>query len=471
MHHRVSYGLACLAAVLKQHGHDCVIFDGEFSLMNHLESYEPVIIDVERYRQNLECDSPLWLKTEQRLDDIIDKFHPEFIGITMPTAKYGIATKIARHIKSRNSNIMVIAGGPHGTILPDETIQSGCFDVVVRGEGEQTIVELIEAVRAGRPVQDVPGCTIMDRGQVVHALPRPLLQNLDDLPLPAWECIDQWREHRPNAFGTVFTSRGCPFECVFCASNKIWGRQVRYMSVDRIMKELQHVHGEFGTGDFSFADDTLILNKKRIEDLCHQIESSQLDITWHGEVRAELCDESLLRTMKKAGCTRVRVGIESGSQDILDQIKKNISLTDIHRAVRTMRKVGLEVMGYYMSGFPLETPGQVRETINLMKKLDVDIPCWSIVTPYPGTELYDMAQAQGTLTGGGDWSYCFHHSPQVHISKHISHDLLLQISREVQDYIVKHRRKLRRRQRITWAVSHPWAFMAKYVLILLGEKS
>jgi len=462
---KVSYGLASVAAVLKKNGHNCVIYDGEFGLLESTAVEENIIIDFDLYKKNLEDGSFIWQETSKRIGRIVSDLNPSIVGLTIPTAKYGIAIKIANHIKKSFPFITIVAGGPHPTILPLETIKEPSIDIVVKGEGELTFLELVSAIKNRTELNNVLGITFKSNSIVYDNPDRPYITDLDNLPFPAWDLIYEFDKHEADQFGAIFTSRGCPYRCIFCASHKIWSRKTRYMSADRVVSELQHASQKYKTKYFRFNDDTFTLNSGRVMTICELIKKSKIDIKWNCEVRADLCNYEILAIMKSAGCERVNIGIESGNPEILKYIKKDITLKQIHKAFSAIKKAGLEVMAYFMIGFPVETVRQIKDTIKLMNRFEIDRPCWSIVTPYPGTELYNEALQAGLMPSQIDWSYFFHHSPTVHISKNISYPDWVRIISDIQKKINKESIRRRRRMEVvrivTMVIFHPVVFFTK----------
>lgn len=430
---KVSYGLASLAAILRQGGHKCIIYNGDFGLLKPPYSREETLINFERYRENLRDDSLFWRKTRGNLKDIIIDSTPSIVGITMPTAKYEIGVRIANWIKKEFPKIIIIVGGPHPTIQPLETIKEESIDIVVKGEGEVTFLELVNALVQKKDIKGILGITGKDDSRIFDNPDREYITELDNLPFPAWDLVYDFEKHNPFDFGTVFTSRGCPYKCSFCASFKIWSRKVRYMSADRVVDELRYTRDKFKVNYFRFNDDTFILDQKRVKEICEKIKNRAININWECEVRADLCTPHLLETIKSAGCQQVNIGVESGNAEILKSIEKGITLEQIYRAFQEIKRVKLQVLAYFMVGFPNETIDTIKDTIRLMNKIRPNYPCWSIVMPYPGTKLYNDAYQKRLIPDKIEWSYCFHHLSAIYLSKNIPYDKFLLIIREIEE--------------------------------------
>lgn len=373
-------GLAMIAAVLMENGYDVKILD-----------------------------LPALGLSEEIIPEIVSKEKPDVVGITALTPAIDSAIKTAELVKKTGNNIPIVLGGSHGTILPEETLCSTpAIDVVVRGEGEQTILELVKALDEDRIVglNDVRGITYRD-GQVIRSNPEmtPIL-DLDSLPFPAFHLLpmDKYRLHPP--FGCrlpvmpIITSRGCPYRCVFC-SKSVFGRKYCGNSADYVIAEIQLLIEKFGVKEIKFYDDVFTLDKKRIFSLCSKMKELGLDIPWTCETRVNLVNAKLLKIMKDSGCYMIEYGIESGNQTILNNLRKDITLEQINDAFKLTQAAGIDTVAYFMIGSPGETPDTIRDTIKFAKKIDPDFVQFSLTTPYPGTDLYDLAITKGYVPT--DW--------------------------------------------------------------------
>lgn len=475
---RVSYGLASLAAVLKNNGHNCVIYDGEFQILKPPYSNEGIFIDFDLYCSNLNDNSLIWRKTWENIKRIIINFNPLIIGVTIPTAKYLIAVKITSRIKKEFPHITIVVGGPHPTIQPLGIIREPSIDIVVKGEGEHSFLELVSAIENEKEIKNIAGITFKLNSNILDNPVREYIGEIDELPFPAWELTYKYAEHHPDSFGTVFTARGCPFRCIYCASHKIWSRKVRYMSSERVVNELEYTSEKYGTNFFRFNDDTFLLDQERVTEICEEIKRRNLKIKWMCEIRADLCILEILNVMKSAGCVRVNLGIESGNPEILKYIEKGITLAQIYRAVSAIKRAKLELMAYFMVGFPNETISQIRDTIKVMDKIRPDYPCWSVVTPYSGTKLNEIITQQQLLPPKLNWSYFFHHSPAMPISKKIDSDtfrkLIQGIEKRKQRMLIQISRNRRIKETFCLLLFHPVEFVNKTyvkVLRLLNKKN
>jgi len=373
-------GLAMIAAVLMENGYDVKILD-----------------------------LPALGLSEDMLPEIVSKEKPDVVGITALTPAIDEAIKTAELVKKTDSNIPIVLGGAHGTILPEETLRGApSIDVVVRGEGEQTMLELVKALDEDRMagLNDIRGITYRS-GQVIRSNPeRAPILDLDSLPFPAFHLLpmDKYRLHPP--FGRrlpampIITSRGCPYRCIFC-SKSVFGRKYCGNSADYVIAEIQLLIEKFGIKEIKFYDDVFTLDKKRIISLCSKLKEIDLDIAWTCETRVNLVDANLLRIMKDAGCYMIEYGIESGNQTILNNLRKDITLDQIIGAFKLTEHAGVDTAAYFMIGSPGETQDTIRDTIDFAKKIDPDFVQFSLTTPYPGTELYDLIIKEGYVDT--DW--------------------------------------------------------------------
>ncbi len=349
--------------------------------------------------------------SEQGLIRDIKQFNPNIVGISCHTPLAYPAHRIAKSVKSFSRQITVIMGGPHATVLPKETVADGNVDIVVRGEGEITLFELVEAIRDRANLNSILGITYRDNGEIVSTADRPLETDLDSLPLPSRHLIPI-REYRPQAdiyyrfpSTIMITSRGCPYKCIFCASRRISGHKYRVRSPEKVIEEIDVLVNQYGIKNIGIADDNFIVNRKRTERICDMLIEGGYNrkVDWLCALRADGVDEPLLRKMSAAGCKCICVGIETGSQRLMNILNKHLKLEKVEKGVKMMRKVGIKVRGTFLLGIPTETEEETLQTIHFAKKLKLDFAKFNMITPYPGTELYQMAKERGQI-GDDTWS-------------------------------------------------------------------
>jgi radical SAM superfamily enzyme YgiQ (UPF0313 family) len=287
-------------------------------------------------------------------------------------------------------------GGAHPTLLPEETLASApAVDIIVRYEGDETILDLLRALEEKRNPDGVPGISYRSGGKIVHTPERTATVDIDALPFPAFHLLP-WQKYKPHPphgmalpFAAMVTSRGCPYHCAYC-SKPVFGSRFRAQSPARVVAEMTYLKQKFGVREIAFYDDSFTLDKKRIAAIAETIIDKGLKIAWTCETRVNLVDRELLGYMKRAGCYSVAYGIESASPAIIKTLQKDITLEQVEKAVKDSRDAGLQVVGYFMLGSPGETPETIRQTIDFAKKLKVDFAQFAVTTPFPGTELYDI---------------------------------------------------------------------------------
>ena len=344
------------------------------------------------------------------LEEEIMLTKPSIIGISFMTNQYRIAVEIASLAKEVKPGTPVIVGGPHASALPHEILQEGPVDFVVIGEGENTMLELVPVLLNGVPEFDhIAGIAYRKDNSIIRTGFREFIQDLDSLPFPAWHLLPVERYCVPSTGGdpnqrvfSLITSRGCPAQCTFCDSHTIFGRRFRDRSAKNIFDEIVYLKDSFGATQFDFADDTITINKQRIYDFCNLILEHDLKITWMCNARVTTVKKDMLELMRRAGCVRMDFGVESGDPKVLKAMKKGISLKAAKLAHKWAHEVGMTTGSFVMVGNVGEDLSSVEKTARLMEDINSDISV-SIATPFPGTELYQIAKANGWLQVH-DWS-------------------------------------------------------------------
>ncbi|HAR62378.1 MAG: hypothetical protein DKM50_11540 [Candidatus Margulisiibacteriota bacterium] len=330
---------------------------------------------------------------------------PDLIGITSVTLGIDNAGKLADQIKQRFPAVPLIIGGVHVTAVPEETLTTySAFDVGIIGEGELTCTELVSALSQGLPLNLVPGIIYRDKKGFVKTEPRPFIKNLDDLPIPAWDLLPELTKyyHTPatacnnSPSCSLVTTRGCGSKCTFCFQGAM-GRICRGHSAERIIELILHLYNTYGIRDIRILDDIFVANRARLIKVCELLISLKLDLSWSCYARVDTINEDVLRLMKKAGCWQISYGIESGCQEILDLVKKNVTLAQIRNALALTKKVGIRSLGYFMVGFPTETKATIDRTIRFACSLELNDFKMNFLTPFPGTELHSVAEQYGSF--------------------------------------------------------------------------
>jgi len=329
----------------------------------------------------------------------IGKRQPNIVGITSTTLTYKSGLQIAKIAKKACPNCLTAMGGPHVTFWDDKALQE-CpeLDVIVRKEGEYTLLELVQRVEAGKSYHDLTGTTCRKDGKIVRNPDRPYIEDLDSLPFPAHHL---WPIESLRKYGTVVfpltTSRGCVYWCDFCTAVRMFGRKYRMRSPKNVVDELEFLHNTYQADQFTFYDDAFTVDQPRAEEICNEIRKRKLKIKWDCETRVDMVTKELLLKMRNAGCIAVWFGVESGSQRVIDAMSKGISITQTERAVKWAKEVGLMAVTSAILGFPGETKESAWETIKLVEKMNPDDVGYYIATPYPGTPMYDLVKEKGWL--------------------------------------------------------------------------
>lgn len=331
------------------------------------------------------------------VDEQINENRPkdyDLVGMTATTPLITRAWELAKELKEGNPNCNIVIGGPHVSALPEESLQH--VDVVVRMEGEETIKELCNKLERGETLKAVRGISYKKDGKIRHNPDRKYIDNLDEIPFPAFELFDL-KKYQPiqpllttNKSLNIMTSRGCPFNCNFCYKG-VFGHKYRTRSVDNIVEEWSWIIEKFEIEEIGIQDDMFNIDKKRVIKLCEKLRSERLDTPWStpNGIRVDLTNREILRAMKSSGCYRIAHGIEHGNQAMLDKVGKGITLQQVRDAVKKAKELGLVVTGFFILGNIYETKITMRQTINFACSLPIDYAQFMIATPFPGTRLYE----------------------------------------------------------------------------------
>lgn len=344
-----------------------------------------------------------------QLLELIRNTKPVLAGLSCITSTIIAGHKIARFIKENFPGLKIAIGGVHSTAIPERTLEEfPCFDIVVRGEGEISLLELYNTIASDGDISKVKGLLYRDSsaGFIDTGL-RPLIENLDILPFPDRELLDldfYKRTHTSRAFSRlnkniseIVTARGCPYSCIFCASKVTFGTKVRYRSVKNIIAEMEECITKYKTNHFSILDDTFTFRKDVLYPVCDYLKSKK--ITWDCFTRVDRVDEELARKVIESGCEKISFGLESGSEKILRLIKKGISIGQIKNAFSICRKFNLRYIEatFMLGNHPLETRDDIKATMDLIMDLDPDLVAFSLTAPFPGTELNRVMKEGGYI--------------------------------------------------------------------------
>ncbi len=335
------------------------------------------------------------------------EFKPSLAVFNVATPSIESDMRTVERVKEAVPGVVTAVIGIHPTALPEHCFElAEGLDAVVRMEPEYTVRELAMRVRSGGDLASVAGTSVRAGGRVVRNPDRPLIEDLDGLPLPAWDLVDTSLYRMPfsgKRFLLIGTARGCPFKCTFCADSAYYGKKLRMRSPGSIVAEMERNIAEFGVDDFLFWSESFTLNREFAAAVAHEIMDRGVKACWVCNSRVDHVDEELLRLFKSAGCMMVGYGVESGVQRVLDRAKKGVRVEQTRNAVKATRAAGLDVAAHCVLGLPGETAATVRETIEFVKKLDPDFAQFYCAVPFPGSELYGEASAEGWIRTG-DWS-------------------------------------------------------------------
>ena len=330
---------------------------------------------------------------------MFSKLQPDIVGVTSTTLTYKSALKIVKAAKRASPKILTMIGGCHVTFWDDKALEE-CpeLDLVVRGEGEQTMLELAERVQAGKSFGDVLGTTCRENGKITRNPVRPPIDNLDDIPYPAYHLmpIESFRRQGEILF-PLLSSRGCVYWCDFCSAVRMFGRKYRVRSVNKIVDEIDFFNKKYGANRFTFYDDLFTMDQERVKRICAGILERNLKIKWDCETRLDMVTKDLLLIMKKAGCIAVWFSVETSSQKILDAMGKGFTPEQTMQTFKWIKEAGLVTVASVLLGHPGETKESAWETIKFLEKLDPDDVGYNIATPYPGIPLTDYVTKMGWL--------------------------------------------------------------------------
>ncbi len=328
-------------------------------------------------------------------------FKPDVIGISQWTHNRHISLDLAHICRNLLPNCTIVMGGGHATFCyEDILIEDSPVDVVVLGEAEFTLLEFVSRVSSELDWQSMDGLAFRRNGRIVVTPPQKSLDDLDHLPLPAQYLDMSIGLDLELQSEFIVTTRGCPSTCHFCSSPAFWGGKVRFRSPAAIVEEIRYIRQKFGLIYFSIRDDTFTADRKRVLEFCSLLLKEEVNILWNCQSRVTAIDEELLIEMKRAGCECIQLGVESGSPHILQQLGKNIAVSQIERACALIREIGINLSIFLISNVPGETVDDIRQTMELVRHIRPDDGYVSPLAYYPGTKLYKDAVAAGTVTHG-----------------------------------------------------------------------
>ncbi len=398
-------GLATLLSVLKQKGIDADLLDLQ--------------------AENREVSN---------IEALLVKHQPRYVGISAMTTTYPEAREIARLVKRILPSCRVIVGGVHPTIMPEETMRESCFDYIICGEAEESLLQLI---RKNSP-EGIDGIGYKKGSQYIIPKKTPHVRDLNLCPMPDYSSfpVEKYVKYnqalRSLKVISMIVSRGCPYPCSFCAVNRTMGKTFRIRDHKKVVHEMHTLQNRYALEGIWFKDSIFNLNKRWVKDFCDEIVVRNVNINWQINTRVDLVEEKQLEEMVKAGLTQIDIGIESGSPQSLKTLKKNIILNQIAPAVHLAKKY-VKVSGFFMIGIPGETEEDITKTFELAKRLELDKTSWSIFTPLPGSLLFNRLKTEGRLPEDIDWSKTHFIDSNVSYSE-VPHEKLTNYFYKIQEY-------------------------------------
>lgn len=361
-------GIAFLASVLEKEGHHCKVIDLQ------VDPHSP-----------------------KELIDKIRRFKPGAICLSILTSAINEGILISEIIRKKFQNIPIICGGSHVSLFPEKTLlENKGIDFVVFGEGEYKLRDLIDTIENKKSFSEIKGIYYKEGNKIIETEVAPVIENLDSLPIPSRKYFNMEKYTPiPNQYKrlpttNLITSRGCTYRlCTFCSESGPLHTQYRRNSVKRVIEEVKYLVDVFGIRDIYFWDDEFVFDKKWIIDFCDALKDEKIDITWSCCAKVNYVTPEILNKMASVGCWVILYGLESGNQELLNNIRKGQSLKQIRKAMKWTQEAGIEAKGSFMLGLPGETPELAQKTIDFAIDLDLDFAIFCLTTPYPGTQLYE----------------------------------------------------------------------------------
>jgi anaerobic magnesium-protoporphyrin IX monomethyl ester cyclase len=359
-------GLAYLAACLLKNDTDL-----------HIEIIDGSILDQDEYYKK------------------ISNIEADIIGVSTTIVELSQALMIPNMVKEKDTKFII--GGPGAVDLPSSRFYDSGYSVICYGESEKTIVELVDAIKNGQPMEDIKGISYLDKGFEIKTPPREPIKILDEIPFPARELLDMekylstFKKNLGVRIASIISSRGCPFSCRFCDKTP-FGDKIRFMSASRIIEEMKILYEVYGAEMVFFEEDLFTINRRRVLEFCRLMEKNLPGRLWGAQSRVDTVDKEMLAQMKHAGCKYLIFGVESGSQKILDLLGKGITIEQIENAFKWAKEIGIEAGMFLMIGIPGETQEDIEMTKRIMAKSEPAFLDVAPLTPIPGTKIYEMTK-------------------------------------------------------------------------------
>ncbi|MCD6428124.1 MAG: cobalamin-dependent protein [Desulfurococcales archaeon] len=373
-------GLAWIAAVLEQNGHKVKIID-----------------------------TPTLKVTLKDFIAEVKSWSPDLIGISLQTPTAPKGYRAILELKKELPDVPIIVGGTHPTYMYEEALNNGA-DVVVRGEGEYTTLELVNTIESRgmdfNELKKVDGIAFRGRdGKIVVTKPRPFIHDLDELPWPARHLLPMDKYtlfNKPIRIAHIMASRGCPYGCIYCITSYYWGRKIRFRSAENVVKEIEYLVEKYNAKQIVFSDDELVVNRKFMYDMIRGLKERGLDVTFACGARVDHVDREYLKFLYDSGCIALYFGVESASQATINRIGKKITLDQALKVFQWIKELKGFATGSFILGFPWETIDDMKKTVDFAIKLDPAYAQFTVLTPYPGTPLFELAVKNNLIV---DWNW------------------------------------------------------------------
>lgn len=385
-----------------------------------VRGHNVTILDMARHKHNLNN----FIDTVKR-----GKFDVAGFSVTTPT--FMSSLKLAKLLKSYSPDTTVVFGGIHSMMHPEESLLSDCVDLVVAGEGEITFREIIRCVKEKRAFSGVEGIFYKENAVIKKTNPRPLIDDLDTLPFPERESFKNRQYTYPDSLhrhtAPIITSRGCPGACTFCVSHNIFSRRFRARSAKNIVDEIEVLVKKYKTKEIHIWDDNFATDKKRVFNIRDEILKRNIKVkfAFPNGIRADFLNKEIIKALKDMGTYSLAIGVESGSQSVLNRTGKGIKLEKIREIFALAKKMRLETWAFFMIGLLGDNPGTVKRTIAFAKRLDPDIAKFHILKPFPGSKLYDYLSSKRFILTE-DYNQFGFHTPPIHRLEKLSPEDILE---------------------------------------------
>ena len=385
-------GILYIAAELRKNGIDVAIIDADIDGLTIKEMVERIL-----------------------------ESNPDLVGFSIMTSQLMSALEASTLLKKTRPSLPIVLGGAHiSSTLEDTFSLTDRFDLAVYGEGEKTMVEIVQGMEKSsfpRCLEGIRGVIYRnDNGVVVTAPPRPFIVDLDSLPRLDYDLVNIAKYRIPTMVGryviSMIITRGCPYHCTFCDAPKTMGRKLRWRSVDKALDDIKFYHQKYGTQNFVFKDSTFTANRKWVMKFCNAIIESGIKINWRCNARVDTVDEELIRLMKWAGCHIINFGVESGHSVILKNIRKEVNVAQVYYAHKLTRKYGIRTYSTFLVGSPGETDETMQTTIDFARRIRPSLAMFFVAIAYPGTVMYDEAVEEGMVDAR--WWVNQHWDPKTH---------------------------------------------------------